>query len=83
MELTAREYDFKARIRLMRRLYVSMYNPFTGLWDTIANVVSKLTDLHRACYTALEYDNLNYTADEYDNFVLTAYDYDFNSKNVI
>lgn len=83
LELTAREYDFKARLRLFSRLYVSMYNPFTGLWDKISNVVYKLVDLHRAAYTALEYDNLNYKADEYDNFVLTAYDYDFNAKNVI
>lgn len=56
-----------------------MFSPFTGEWTEIKNVVSALTDLHRAdTPTAQEYDNAEYTADEFDTLLLTAYMYSWN-----
>ena len=57
-------------------------SPFTGLKTLASKVINQLADLHKNCYTAIEYDSIGITAENYDKLNITAYDYDWNSKNI-
>lgn len=76
--LTALEYDRYAYKKLG---YPDpdhyMRDPFTGYVVKNQVVIYELTDLHRDCLTAAEYDALELTAEEYDSLELTAYLYDW------
>lgn len=79
-ELTAYQYDCCGWRYLWPNNTIGfMFNPFTGMWDEIKNVVSALSDFHRTVSpTAQEYDNAEYTAEEFDALLLTAYAYSWN-----
>lgn len=80
---SALEYDFRARLKFFTRLYVSMRNPFTGLIDSVQNVIDRLVNLHRNALTSIGYDNAEFTADMYDGLELSAYEYDFDGSSYI
>lgn len=62
---------------------VRMFNPYTGTFDLIKDVVSTLLDQIRPnALTAAAYDALHITAQDYDNKHITAQDYDWNGKNI-
>jgi len=75
--LTAFQYDTRARYYLFTLLYLRMRNPFTGLIDTYANVINALANLHRDALTSIEYDNLELTSANYDSKGITSYKYDW------
>lgn len=82
--ISALEYDLYAKILLhYPDLRWSMLDPFTGTWNLISKVVSKLADLHRNALTALQYDNKLLDAATYDGLALTAYAYDWNGAGLI
>lgn len=83
MGLTAMEHDYRFRLKLFDRLYVSMQNPFTGFVDSISNVVNMLANLHRNALTCDEYDDKQLEAEVYDGLEISAYDFDFNSKALV
>ncbi len=55
-----------------------MYNPYTGEYSTITDVMMYLYNSQRVGITAAAYDALQLTATNYDGLSLTAYDYDMN-----
>ncbi len=56
---------------------LTMYNPFTGIEEPIANVIYQLASFHMEdALTAGTYDGFNLTAGAYDSKNLTAYQYD-------
>lgn len=55
-----------------------MYNPYTGVYSTITDVMMSLYNSQRVGITAAAYDALQLTATYYDGLNLTAYDYDMN-----
>lgn len=56
---------------------LTMYNPFTGIEEPIANVIYQLASFHMEdALTAGVYDGFSLTAATYDNKNLTAYQYD-------
>ena len=63
---------------------VHVTNPFTGMSDTIQNVINALADTQRSdALTASAYDALAKTAAGYDAYKITAADYDFNGKSIL
>ena len=63
---------------------VHVTNPFTGMSDTIQNVINALADTQRSdALTASEYDALAKTAAGYDAYKITAVNYDFNGKSIL
>ena len=63
---------------------VHVTNPFTGMSDTIQNVINALADAQRSdALTASEYDALAKTAAGYDAYKITAVNYDFNGKKLL
>ena len=63
---------------------VHVTNPFTGMSDSIQNVINALADTQRTdALTASAYDALAKTADEYDAYKITAANYDFNGKSIL
>lgn len=63
---------------------VHVTNPFTGMSDSIQNVINALADTQRSdALTASEYDALAKTAAGYDAYKITAVNYDFNGKSVL
>ena len=58
-----------------------IYNPTTGLQDTVQNVINDLYQLtNKDGITAGEFDLLELTASEFDSKELTAYEFDSQSK---
>lgn len=56
---------------------LTMYNPFTGIEEPLANVIYQLASFHmQDALTAGTYDGFNLTAGTYDAKNLTAYQYD-------
>ena len=56
---------------------LTMYNPFTGIEEPMANVIYQLASFHmQDALTAGTYDGFNLTAGTYDAKNLTAYQYD-------
>lgn len=55
-----------------------MYNPYTGVYSTITDVMMYLYESQRVGITAAAYDALDMTATYYDGLQKTAYDYDIN-----
>lgn len=63
---------------------VHVTNPFTGMSDSIQNVINALADKQRTdALTASAYDALTLTADGYDAYKITAINYDFNGKSML
>ena len=63
---------------------VHVTNPFTGMSDSIQNVINALADTQRSdALTASEYDALAKTAAGYDAYKITAINYDFNGKQLL
>lgn len=63
---------------------IDVYNPTTGRYDNIQNVVY---DLYRYLryygITASEFDTLNLTAEDFDDKEITARNFDLYSKNIL
>lgn len=55
-----------------------MYNPYTGVYESITDVMMSLYNSQRIGITAADYDALDMTASYYDGLNKTAYDYDMN-----
>lgn len=55
-----------------------VYNPVTGLQNSIQQVIDTLVSFHTNGNTCTELDALDYTASDYDNLQFTAYGFDFN-----
>ena len=63
---------------------VHVTNPFTGMSDSIQNVINALADTQRTdALTASAYDALAKTAAGYDAYKITAVNYDFNGKSIL
>lgn len=63
---------------------VMMTNPFTGIRESVVNVINTLASLHMLDgISAEDYDALDLTATYYDAKELTATDYDFNASNLL
>lgn len=63
---------------------VHVTNPFTGMSDSIQNVINMLADTQRTdALTASAYDALELTASAYDAKNVTAFDYDYHGQSVI
>lgn len=63
---------------------IDVYNPTTGRYDNIQNVVFDLYKYLRYYgITASEFDTLNLTADEFDEKEITARNFDLYSKNIL
>ena len=63
---------------------VHVTNPFTGMSDSIQNVINALADTQRTdALTASAYDALAKTASGYDAYKITAANYDFNAKSIL
>lgn len=63
---------------------VHVTNPFTGMKDSIQNVVNALADTQRTdALTASAYDALKLTASAYDAKKVSAADYDFHGQSFI
>ena len=63
---------------------VHVTNPFTGMSDSIQNVINALADTQRSdALTASAYDALKLTASAYDAKNVTAADYDFHGQSFI
>lgn len=63
---------------------VHVTNPFTGMSESIQNVINALADTQRSdALTASEYDALAKTAAGYDAYKITAVNYDFNGKSML
>lgn len=63
---------------------VHVTNPFTGMSDSIQNVINALADTQRTdALTASAYDALNLTASAYDAKNVSAADYDFHGQSFI
>ena len=63
---------------------VHVTNPFTGMNDSIQNVINALADTQRGdALTASAYDALAKTAAGYDAYNITAVNYDFNGKSML
>ena len=63
---------------------VHVTNPFTGMSDSIQNVINALADMQRSdALTASAYDALAKTAAGYDAYKITAANYDFNGKSIL
>lgn len=83
-QITAFDYDINAKNILLPDKSNYMYNPFTGDYEKLSDVINYLANFHKdSPITAKEYDDLNLTAINYDNKKLTAYDYDFNAKTLL
>ena len=87
--LTALEYDLYGK-KILEQLGIwknpahYMYNPFSGEYVPISQVVLELSYLHQSdTLTASEYDLKDLTASEYDALDLTAYEYDWHGKSLI
>ena len=84
MNLSAIEYDTLGYKLLFKDPDLYMFNPFTGLIDSLKNVIMSLVGLHRDnALTAEEYDLLDLDADAYDAYEVSAYDYDFSGKTIL
>ena len=84
MNLSAIEYDTLGYKLLFKDPDLYMFNPFTGLIDSLKNVIMSLVGLHRDnALTAEEYDLLDLDADAYDAYEVSAYDYDFIGKTIL
>lgn len=65
-------------------ILVHVTNPFTGMSDSIQNVINALADTQRGdALTASAYDALAKTASGYDAYKITAVNYDFNGKSML
>jgi len=63
---------------------VHVTNPYTGMSDSIQNVINALADTQRSdALTASAYDALAKTAAGYDAYKITAVNYDFNGKSLL
>ena len=63
---------------------VHVTNPFTGMSDSIQNVINALADTQRSdALTASAYDALKLTAATYDAKNVSAADYDFHGQSFI
>ena len=64
---------------------MGMYNPVTGEWQQIPDVIDYLVlTFHRDnALTAGEYDGYDLTANAYDSQLISAYSYDFDGKNQV
>lgn len=87
--LTALEYDLYGK-KLLEQLGIwknpahYMYNPFSGEYVPISQVVLELSYLHQSdALTAAEYDDREVTAENYDALDLTAYQYDWHGKTLV
>lgn len=98
LKLTVDEYEnlhytaieYLSRIRwLWQKWYIEKLNtitsPFTGLPDTVANVVSRLVNIPCVKCDALtvdQYDALNITVQEYEQKNVDVFNYDWHSKSI-
>ena len=63
---------------------IMVYNPTTGIYENLQDVINSLFDVTRTgALTATEYDELELTATEYDAYELTASEYDTNGKALL
>lgn len=67
---------------IMGNIY--LYNPASGVIDSLQNVVDTIYGATRTGgITATEYDALELTATSYDGKQITAYDYDMDGKTIL
>lgn len=78
--LTAYQYDFLFK-HIFADIIGAIINPFTGLRDTVQNVIDWLASLHYSGYTAGVYDGFDMTAEAYDNKLITARAFNFSAWN--
>lgn len=87
LDISARDFDQHSYFLLGYpdpRYY--MYDPFTGEYTLIKNVVSKLAALHtdEDSINAEEFDvDLDMTAEEFDATEITAFNFDWYSKSIL
>lgn len=63
---------------------IELYNPSTGMMDSLQNIINDMYDMDRTdAITATEYDGLELTATAYEAYDLTASDYDFHAKSLL
>lgn len=82
MRITAQDYDLKGYFIFFRLMQLNIRNPFTGLMDSIEDVIYMLTNLHRDVYTASQYDDLQMSASDYDSLFISAFEYDFHNRKL-
>lgn len=79
--LEAFTYDTRARWTFFQRMYLSMFSPLNGKYQSMKEVILELAGLHKDDpITAAEYDALDLTASAYDGKLLSAFLYDFRAK---
>lgn len=89
LEITALDYDLYAlkileEAGLIKNKWHYMYDPFTGAYVPLQDVITELADLHKENpITAGEYDALEITAQDYDDRMISAVNYDFNAKAIL
>ena len=83
--LSAIQYDIFGKLLLYKDDRFYMFNPITGRYELIKEVVYKLAELHYGenSYTCTEYDALDLTATVYDGKNVTAYNFDWNGKDYL
>ncbi len=61
-----------------------IYDPTTGLPDTVQNVVNNLYQLtNKDGITASEFDLLELTVTQFESYDMTAYEFDSQSKTIL
>lgn len=93
LQLTAQEYDrtgisaidysSKAYFIFWELRQGMMRSPFTGKMTNYKNVIYKLSDLHKCCITAKQYEDLSLTAQEFDAWIINAFNYDWYGRQMI
>lgn len=77
-ELSAWYYDIYGKEYFYKLLNQNrMYDPFTGEWVEVKNVIYELADLHRFGINAQNYDALQLQAAAFDAMQTTAREYDW------
>lgn len=73
--------QLEAEIRAIESGAIRVYDPTTGNYSPIQEVINNIYDSGRdEALTASEYDGLQLSATDYDTEELTAYDYDTRGK---
>ena len=62
---------------------IMLYNPYTGEYQDIQEILNYITQIQKHSYNCTQYDALNLTANVYDSKNVTAYTFDFNSIDVL
>lgn len=82
--LTAYQYDTHSYFELYFKLTTNlMISPFSGLEESMENIINQLANLHKCPLTAIDYDSREITAQQFDEFRVTAFIYDWFGLKVL